>query len=245
VVIWWRLRSSSVVTNVDLPLDRRADEGNKAKSRRSDDEESACLILTLVLVTVLALVVAACGADTAATTTVSATETTESTTTAAEETTDTTEATESTEAEPSGDVGTMDNPVPAGTEAQVGDWLIKVVGFTPDATAAVLEANQFNDEPGTGQQYVLVELAATYTGAESGTFWMDISDKLLGVGGNTFDSGMAVAPSPISDTGETFSGASVSGQLLFLADSDQVSGSLLILEESFSLDSTRVFMALE
>ena len=144
----------------------------------------------------------------------------------------------------SSDVGTKDNPVPVGTAQQVGDWAVTVVKYTPDATAAVLEANEFNDKPAAGETYVLVAVTAKYIGKESGTFWMDVSTKFLGKSGNTFDSPMASAPKPISAAGEAFPGASVSGNLLFQVPTDQATGGLLIVEPSFSFDEARAFFAL-
>ncbi len=148
--------------------------------------------------------------------------------------------------EAKGKVGTRTNPVPFGSDAKVGEWKVKVTDFVADATQAVLNANVFNHPPEAGQQYVLVTLEATYDGADSGTFWIDISYRFLGNKGNTFDSGssFAVAPNPIIDAGEAFSGAVITGDLLFAVPSDQVAGGLLILEPSFSFDDP-TFFALE
>ena len=142
-------------------------------------------------------------------------------------------------------VGSKDNPVPLGTEQQVGDWAVTVTKYTPDATAAVMKANEFNDEPEAGETYVLVALSARYTGEESGTFWLDTSYKFLGKSGNTFDEPFAFAPEPISDAGETFPGASVFGNLLYQVPTDQAAGGLLIMEPSFSFDEARAFFVLQ
>jgi hypothetical protein len=179
---------------------------------------------------------AAVATESTTTTTQPPTTTTEAMTTTERPTTTTTQAVES---------GTRENPTPMGQEAQVGNWRVKVIGATPKATQAVLDANMFNDKPQSGYQYVLVKITATYTGDESATFWVDMSSKFVGKGGNTFDSGMVVAPNSISDAGEVFSGASVSGNLVFAVASDQVSGGSLSLEQSFSFDETRVFFAIQ
>lgn len=156
----------------------------------------------------------------------------------------TTEAPATTEAKPK-DLGkTQDSPVPLGTEVQVGDWKIKVVSYTADATTTLLKANMFNEKPAAGEQYSMVALAATYTGEKSGTFWVDISAKLLGTEGNTFDSA-GVAPKPITDANEAFPNAKVAGNISYLIPTNQADDALLILEASFSFDSTRVFMALK
>lgn len=142
-------------------------------------------------------------------------------------------------------LGTRENPIPVGQEARVGDWVVKVVGFTPDAWPLIQKENEFNDPPEENQQYVLIKLEATYAGEESGTFWVDMSYHFLGSKGNTFDTASVVAPDEISDTGEAFAGAHISGNLVFAVDSDQIAGGLLMLEPSFSFDEERVFFAIE
>jgi opacity protein-like surface antigen len=142
----------------------------------------------------------------------------------------------------SGDLGTRENPIPLGQEAQVGDWKVTVTGATLDAT------DQFTDstyEPlDAGSQIVLIDLTATYVGEDSGTFMMDMIYDFVGSGGNTYDwLPMSVDPD-ITDEGEVFPDASVSGLLSFVVASDQVSGGTLSLEE-FSFDGERVFFAVE
>ncbi len=144
--------------------------------------------------------------------------------------------------------GTRENPLPLGTTAKVGDWEITVASVNLLANDAVAQANQFNSPPVAGSQYVMAALTAKYVGADSGTFWTDMSAKFIGSAGNTFDQGgssYAVVPTPITDTGETFPGASVSGNLVFEVPSDQVEGGALILEESISFDDTRTFFAVK
>lgn len=142
-------------------------------------------------------------------------------------------------------VGTRENPLPIGTTAKVGPWEVKITEVNLNANEAIASANDFNDPPGEGNQFVLVNVEATYVGEESGTFWADISWKYFGSGGNTFDSpdAMAVSPNPISDAGETFPDASVAGDILFEVPIDQVDGGAIIMEELISFDDTRVFFA--
>ncbi|MBE0418320.1 MAG: hypothetical protein IBX63_11200, partial [Coriobacteriia bacterium] len=92
--------------------------------------------------------------------------------------------------------------------------------------------------------YVLVSVDAKYVGDDSGTFWTDMISKFIGSGGNTFDKASVVLDKPIDDTGETFPGASVSGNLAFEVASDQLEGGAIIMEE-LSFDDTRVFFAIE
>jgi len=137
--------------------------------------------------------------------------------------------------------GTRTNPLPLGTTAKVGDWEVTIKEVNTNANDVIAAANQFNDPPAEGSQYVLATVDAKYVGAESGTFWVDMSYKFYGSGGNTFDESMAVSPNPISNAGETFPGATISGDMVFEVPSDQIEGGAIIMEPSFSFDDTRVF----
>jgi hypothetical protein len=140
---------------------------------------------------------------------------------------------------------TRENPLPLGQEAQIGDWNVKVANVNLNATD-LITSDDWSDPPKAGNQYVLVDLEATYTGSESGSFWADMSYSFVGSGGNTFGlpEGFASSPHPISDAGEAFSGASIAGDVLFEVASDQVAGGVLMIEE-FAFEGDRVFFAVE
>lgn len=149
------------------------------------------------------------------------------------------------EGESSGGVGTLENPAPLGSTAQIGDWQITITKVTENANKLVAKENSFNDKPKKGQQFVLWNVDATYTGEESGTPWVDLSWKLVGSGGNTFTDSCGVIPESLSDASETFSGASVTGNVCVAADSDQLDGASILVEESFALDDSRTFFAIK
>jgi hypothetical protein len=117
--------------------------------------------------------------------------------------------------------GTRDNPLPLGTTITVGtpgspEWEITVGPATLDATAEVLAANQFNDEPEDGFQYALLNLDVTYIGDTSGTPWVDLSVSFVGSDAVTYQSfdSFAVAPNPWTDINELFPGGSGSGNVV-------------------------------
>jgi hypothetical protein len=118
--------------------------------------------------------------------------------------------------------GTRENPLPVGSTAKIGDWDVTVVKVQPNANAAIASENQFNDPPASGNQYVMATVQAKYVGAESGTFWTDMTEKFYGSGGNTFGTASVVAPNQISDTGETFPNATVSGNIVFAVPEGQL-----------------------
>ncbi len=146
-------------------------------------------------------------------------------------------------------LGTRDNPLEVGTRIEMGEWSLAVTEVDLDATDRVMEANEFNDPPVDGRQFVLFEVEATYEGEDSGTAWLDFSWAIVGAAGNTFSTGSddycGVIPDALDDTGETFSGGSVSGNVCFSVDADQIEGGTIRIEESLSFDDTRAFYALD
>lgn len=120
--------------------------------------------------------------------------------------------------DPEGDVGSRSNPVALGDTFTSRDWEVTVVSFNPDATDEVLAANQFNEDPESGNVYALAEVEVTYIGDDSGIPWIDVSVAYVTEGGNvtkTSDIGL-VSPSPsFQDIGELYEGASDSGYKAF------------------------------
>ncbi|MCB1247323.1 MAG: hypothetical protein KDB69_08660, partial [Acidimicrobiia bacterium] len=157
-------------------------------------------------------------------------------------TTTTTLTDSSTTSQPSGaGKGTIDDPIAGGDFAQVGDWRVRVIGVSADATADVLAENQFNDEPDEGKQFFIATLEAEYTGTDSGTAWADLTWKALGpsaVAYESLDSYCGVIPDGLSDAGETFPGGVVIGNVCWSVTSDDAANLVMLLEESFSFDST-------
>jgi hypothetical protein len=153
---------------------------------------------------------------------------------------------------PSGDeaaLGTRDNPLAIGTRIEMGDWSLAVTDVELDATEAVMAENEFNGPPADGRQFVMFSVDATYEGDDSGTAWLDFSWAIAGAGGNTFGGGMddycGVIPDPLNDTGETFPGGEVSGNVCISVDADQIEGATIRVEEALSFDDTRAFYALD
>ena len=60
--------------------------------------------------------------------------------------------------------GSQADPVAPGTAFVVGPWTVTVDDFDPEATEAVLAANQFNVEPPAGRTHVTVEVTITRRG---------------------------------------------------------------------------------
>jgi len=127
--------------------------------------------------------------------------------------------------------GTRQNPLPLGSTVTLDvlgetEWEVTVGPATLDATDTVIAENMFNDPPEEGFQYALLSLTATYIGSESGTPSFDLTYSYVSSSGTThetFDS-FAVAPDPLSDVNELYSGASGTGNILVAIPSDDPSG---------------------
>lgn len=64
----------------------------------------------------------------------------------------------------SAEAGTRENPHPLGSVIESEDWRVVINSVTLNATDAVVAANQFNDPPAEGAEYILVNYSTTYIG---------------------------------------------------------------------------------
>ncbi len=199
----------------------------------------------------LALLVGACGAESGVSDTAQTQDEPTSSVpeTTVGETTSTTEApTTTSQPEEPNHLGTLDDPLPVGAVADIGDWRLRVTGVTPEATDEVLAENQFNDPPAEGRQFFMVHLEATYVGEESSNFWVDVSMKVVGpsnVAYESFEDSCGVIPDPIDDSGETFPGGSIVGNACWSVSAEDAGGLVLIVEPTFSFDDVRAFLSLD
>ena len=148
-------------------------------------------------------------------------------------------------ADPSAE-GTRTTPAALGATARIGDWEVTITDVDLDATAVVLEENQFNDGPADGRSFVLWSIEAIYNGDDSGTAWVDLNWKVVGSAGNSFGSGMddscGVIPDDLFNKGETFPGGLVTGNVCVSAETEQLDGGTILVEELFG--GSRTFFAL-
>ena len=201
------------------------------------------------LLIVVAVVLAACTGSAGDDTTTSATTPTQGQTTAPADNVETTEPeldTATTAASVDAGLGSRGNPIPSGDPAVVGDYEIKVIGFTPDATAEVLDYNEFNDPPPEGSVYTLIRLEYAYFGDTSGDPWIDVSWSAVGDSNVSSDGGDCVTyPDNVFDLGELFPGGTTDGNICLTVVEGDVGSLLLIVEDYFSFDETRVFFDLQ
>ena len=140
----------------------------------------------------------------------------------------------------------LDSPIQLGAGVRAGSWRLRVSAITPDGTDEVMEENQFNDPPPEGNQFFIASLEATYTGTESSTFWVDMWLKSVGDSRVAYE-GVAycgVIPDDIDDSGETFPGGTITGNVCWSIQSTDAASLVMIVEESFNFDDIRAFFAL-
>jgi hypothetical protein len=143
-------------------------------------------------------------------------------------------------------LGTRANPIPIGDAARIGDWSIAVQRVAPEGTEAVLAENQFNDPPQDGRQFFLINLAATFSGANSGSVLGDLRFQAVGesnVAYTTYDPSCGVVPNELDFT-EVFSGGTIEGNICFQIESGDEQSLLLYIEPGFSLEEERIWFAL-
>ena len=144
-------------------------------------------------------------------------------------------------------VGTRSNPIPVGTDIDLGDgWRMRVDSTIPDATAQVLARNQFNDPPEPGRQFFIVRVSATYTGPASRRFDAGYRLRAVGAAGvsySTFEDSCGVIPDEIS-AAEVFTGGTVTGNECWQVRSSDVSSLVLYDDPLLGDDSKRLFFAL-
>ena len=213
------------------------------------------LVRHVAAVAILVLLVSSCGStetdqtDALETTAPSVTaDNAQPTTTAAVATTVLGATTTTTTPEPEATENSLQSPLPVGAVGQVGDWAIRVVSITPDATEIVMAENQFNDPPSEGHQFFMVSIEATYTGDASSTFWVDNYLNAVGassVAYESFDSYCGSIPDSLSDKGETFPGGTITGNECWSIATADADSMVMFAEESFSFGDTRLFFSLD
>ncbi|MFK0002126.1 MgtC/SapB family protein [Paenarthrobacter sp. NPDC090522] len=109
--------------------------------------------------------------------------------------------------------GTRANPYPLGSTIESKDWRVVVNSVTLAATDAVMAANQFNDPPAAGSEYILINYSVTYIGDDPQGQMPFTSLEYVTPQGNSLSGSdkSVVAPDEINTFKTLYSGATVSG----------------------------------
>ena len=141
---------------------------------------------------------------------------------------------------------TRENPYPLRTEISSKDWKVVINSVTFDANAAVAAANQFNDPPADGKEYVLINYTATYIGNDpAGDTPAFVTIDFVTADGVTIDGAdsIAVAPDAIDPLTTLYNGARVSGNVVRAVPSANAQNGVLAVSPGLVAD--KVFVAVK
>ncbi len=130
--------------------------------------------------------------------------------------------------------GSRAEPLAVGETAQLDDYDVTVDAITPDATAQVQGANEFNDPPKKGQ-YAEVTLTAVYTGDDEGTPRMDLSVVLSGSDKVQYKDSDCEASIGDSDYNTLEPGGKAQFTVCIDAPAAAITGGLVFVESTYSL----------
>jgi hypothetical protein len=142
-------------------------------------------------------------------------------------------------------IATTPDVVPLGVPAQVGDFQVTVDAVELDGNATVAGANEFNEPP--AGQYVVVQLTATYVGAEEGNPGWDLTAVFHGTDARQYSDSdcSAVLPDDGMDAPTLNSGGSDTFQFCMDVAPAAIASGQLSVEPTVSFDSdARVYYAI-
>jgi hypothetical protein len=135
---------------------------------------------------------------------------------------------------PPSPLGSRTNPVPLGQPVNVTSfgeerWTLRIISTRPDATAAVLAENQFNEAPSPGNQFFVATVVVSYvSGSQAEDAYFSAAADLRTVGpsnvvyssfGPASDCG--VVPDDLRFKGELLPGGSMTGNLCWQVPSSE------------------------
>lgn len=148
------------------------------------------------------------------------------------------------EGEMAGDAS-MENPISVGSIGRSGSYEVAVTSITADATDEVMALSEWNEPPGPGQQYMLIDVAVGYAGDGIGSIDDLMFDPMLDL--RTFfdtyscdtGTGMMVMPPLL------FPGARTTHTVCALVDSESVGSVFLMVSTMEDLDAMPPFFSLQ
>lgn len=136
------------------------------------------------------------------------------------------------------EAGSRENPLPIGSTVSTDEWAVTINSVSLAATDAVMGANQFNEAPEAGSEYVLVNATITYTGSDSGMPAVGTSIDYVTADGVTLDAweSFAVAPDAIDTTAELYPDAAVTGNIAIAVPSATAGDGVLAVKAGLLAD---------
>ena len=148
------------------------------------------------------------------------------------------------QAKPEG--STRERSFPGGPHPTLDGWQLQVVGFVPDATAAVLATNQFNDPPPAGEVFSIVRVRATRTAVGSDSFGGSYRLRAVGSAAvvyTTFEHSCGVIPDELPSAPGVH-GRLRQGNVCWSVPAGEVS-SLVLVDSPASISDRQSFFALQ
>ena len=149
-------------------------------------------------------------------------------------------------ADPAAEAGTRENPHPIGSVIESDDWRIVVNSVSLAATDAVVAANQFNDPPAEGSEYILVNYSATYIGDDpNGQMPAFVSVEYVTADGRTVNAfAKSVSePDPIDTTSALYKDGTATGNEAFEVPTATAGQGVLAVRPGMLAD--KVFVAVQ
>ena len=149
-------------------------------------------------------------------------------------------------ADPAAEAGTRENPHPIGSVIESGDWRIVVNSVSLAATDAVVAANQFNDPPAEGSEYILVNYSATYIGDDpNGQMPAFVSVEYVTADGRTVNAfaKSVIEPDPIDTTSALYKDGTATGNEAFEVPTATAGQGVLAVRPGMLAD--KVFVAVQ
>ena len=141
--------------------------------------------------------------------------------------------------------GTRENPYPIGSAITQGDWTVTVNSVNLDATQALADENLFNEAAPDGSTYILVNVTATYIGADAAGDSPFVSVDYVTAGGNTISmtDTFAVAPDAFPQMTTLYEGASATGNISLAVPTEGITEGVLAVSPHLLGDT--VFVAVQ
>lgn len=142
---------------------------------------------------------------------------------------------------------TRNDPASFGTPVMVGDWSVRVSRVQFNADSVVLAANQFNDPPPDGYQFVMALIDASYLGPETGDLMWDADFKVVGLSNRAFDqgdSGCGVVPRDLSSLPEAYPGGRITANACWAVPKSDIRSLVMFTDTYVGLNQGRQFFAL-
>lgn len=153
---------------------------------------------------------------------------------------------EAAEEEPAAEGGTRENPYPIGSVIESDDWRVVINSVTLAATDAVMAANEFNDAPAEGSEYILVNYSTTYIGDDpDGQIPAFVSIEYVTADGATVSAldSLVLPPDPIDSMSTLYTDGTATGNAAMAVPSATAGQGVLAVQPGMLGD--KVFVAVQ